>query len=53
MNRLKEEIEKEEPKVENASKSVSGVKDVLSGNFLSKDSVVNVLPFLFFLTFFF
>ena len=51
MNRLKEEIEKEEPKVENASKSVSGVKDVLSGNFLSKDSVVNVLPFLFFLTF--
>lgn len=52
MNRLKEEIEKEQqPKSERSSKSVKGVKDVLSGNFLSKESVVNVLPYVFFLTF--
>lgn len=52
MNRLKEDIEKEQqPKSERSSKSVKGVKDVLSGNFLSKESVVNVLPYVFFLTF--
>ncbi|MEX2379856.1 MAG: FtsL-like putative cell division protein [Vicingaceae bacterium] len=52
MNRLKKDIEKEQqPKSERSSKSVKGVKDVLSGNFLSKESVVNVLPYVFFLTF--
>lgn len=52
MNRLKEDIETEQqPKSERSSKSVKGVKDVLSGNFLSKESVVNVLPYVFFLTF--
>lgn len=52
MNRLKEDIEKEQqPKSERSSKSVKGVKDLLSGNFLSKESVVNVLPYVFFLTF--
>lgn len=52
MNRLKEDIEKEkQPKAERALKSVKGVKGLLSGSFLSKESVVNVLPYLFFLTF--
>ncbi|MEQ8909081.1 MAG: FtsL-like putative cell division protein [Vicingaceae bacterium] len=49
MNRFKE-TEKEERK-KPSEKPVKGVKSLLSGNFLSKDQLVNTLPFVFFLTF--
>lgn len=48
MNRFKQG---EEGKKKSSEKQLSGVKSLLSGNFLSKDQLVNALPYLFFLTF--
>jgi hypothetical protein len=49
MNRLRKE---DKPKVRKEAGKVSrSLANVFSGNFLSKDSVVSFLPYLFFLTF--
>tara|TARA_B100001109_G_scaffold255753_1_gene260558 strand:+ start:5783 stop:6178 length:396 start_codon:yes stop_codon:yes gene_type:complete len=50
MNKFREHTDQEKEVVKGDS-SVRGVKSLLSGSFLSKDQVVNSLPFLFFLTF--
>lgn len=47
----KEQEEEQELHTEKPKKSTSGVKSILSGNFLSKEVVVESLPFIFFLTF--
>ena len=52
MNKFKEkEIIKNKPLLEKPGKVVQSFIDVINGNFLAKESVVNSLPFIFFLTF--
>lgn len=48
-NRYK--IEEEEVDASAAKKEAGGIKSVLTGSFLSKERVVNSLPFIFFMTF--
>lgn len=47
MNKLKDKKDSSAPKKEKAA----GVKSLLTGAFLSKDKVVEALPFIFFLSF--
>lgn len=47
MNQYKEQEQSAQPKKEKSS----GVKSILTGSFLSKDKVVESLPFIFFLSF--
>lgn len=49
MNTFKKE--KKPKKKKEASKVSKSLANIFSGNFLSKDSVVGLLPFIFFLTF--
>ncbi|MBL4592329.1 MAG: hypothetical protein JKX68_00770 [Flavobacteriales bacterium] len=49
MNTFKKE--KKPKKKKEASKFSKSLANIFSGNFLSKDSVVGLLPFIFFLTF--
>lgn len=46
-----EEIQPVSEKTEKLKKPASGVKSILSGSFLSKEVVVDSLPFIFFMTF--
>ena len=50
MNTLKKE-EKPKKKKKEAGKVSKSLANIFSGNFLSKDNVVGLLPFIFFLTF--